>query len=154
MASESIPIVVKVRVEPGAEDLPLPCVMTAGAAAADLRAALAEPLMLPPGGFSMVSTGIRLEIPPGYEGQVRPRSGLAARHGVTLLNSPGTIDSDYRGVVHVILINHGREPFMVNHGDRIAQLVISPVTAATYERAEMLTDTHRNDGGFGHTGVK
>ena len=147
-------IIVKVRVEPGAEDLPLPRVMTEGAAAADLRAAVAEPLTLAPGAFAMVSTGIRLEIPRGFEGQVRPRSGLAARHGVTLLNSPGTIDSDYRGVVQVILVNHGCEPFTVSHGDRIAQLVIAPVTAAAYERAETLGDTGRSDGGFGHTGVK
>jgi dUTP pyrophosphatase len=147
-------IIVKVRVEPGAEDLPLPRVMTDGAAAADLRAAVAEPLTLAPGAFAMVSTGIRLEIPRGFEGQVRPRSGLAARQGVTLLNSPGTIDSDYRGIVQVILVNHGREPFTVSHGDRIAQLVIAPVTRAAYERAETLGDTDRSDGGFGHTGVK
>ena len=145
---------VRVQVEPEAADLPLPRVMTEGAAAADLRAALPGPFTLAPGAFASITTGIRLEIPRGFEGQVRPRSGLAARHGVTLLNSPGTIDSDYRGVVQVILVNHGSEPFTVNHGDRIAQLVIASVTCAAYERADELTGTERSDGGFGHTGVK
>ncbi len=147
-------VVVRVLVEPSARDLPLPEVMTAGAAAADLRAALGEPVTLAPGAFAMIPTGLRLEIPPGYEGQVRPRSGLAARHGVTLLNSPGTIDSDFRGVVHVILINHGGEPFVVRHGDRIAQLVIAPVTRARFVEARDLTASARDEGGFGHTGVR
>lgn len=147
-------VVVRVLVEPSARDLPLPEVMTAGAAAADLRAALAEPLTLAPGAFAMVPTGLRLEIPAGYEGQVRPRSGLAARHGVTLLNSPGTIDSDFRGVVHVILINHGPGPFVVNHGDRIAQLVIAPVARACFVEARDLSESTRDEGGFGHTGIR
>lgn len=127
--------------------------MTPGAAAADLRAALRGPLTIAPGAFAMVSTGLRLEIPPGYEGQVRPRSGLAARQGVTLLNSPGTIDSDYRGIVQVLLVNHGQEPFTVSHGDRIAQLIIAPVTAANYVGAEKLGDSERGGSGFGSTGV-
>ena len=147
-------VTVRVSVEPVAADLPLPERMTPGAAAADLRAALETPVTLAPGATALVSTGLRLEIPPGYEGQVRPRSGLAARHGVTLLNSPGTIDSDYRGVVQVIVVNHGPEPFTVAHGDRIAQLVIAPVTAAVFAAAEELAPSDRADGGFGHTGVR
>src|SRR5688500_7453489 len=109
-------VTIRFTAEPEARDLPPPALATPGAAGADLRAALTEPVTLAPGEYRMVSTGLRLEIPFGYEIQVRPRSGLAARHGVTLLNTPGTIDSDYRGVVQVILINHGREPFTVNHG--------------------------------------
>lgn len=147
-------VVVRVVAEPVARDLPLPLRMTHGAAAADLRAALEAPVTIPPGGVAMVSTGLRMEIPFGYEGQVRPRSGLAARHGVTLLNSPGTIDSDYRGVVQVIVVNHGPDPFTVAHGDRIAQLVIAPVTAAVFAAAEELAPSDRADGGFGHTGVR
>jgi dUTP pyrophosphatase len=147
-------VIVKVYREPSARDLPLPERMTAGSAAADLRAALAQPVVLAPGAFVSVPTGMRLEIPPGYEGQVRPRSGLAARHGVTLLNSPGTIDSDYRGEVRVILINLGPEPFTVSHGDRIAQLVIAAVVDARFEAAQSLRDTARGDGGFGHTGTR
>lgn len=145
---------VKVLVEEIARDLPLPRFETAGAAAVDLRAALVEPVTLEPAAFKLVSTGLRLEIPSGYEGQVRPRSGLAGRHGITLLNSPGTIDSDYRGVVQVILVNHGREPFVVNHGDRIAQLLIAPVAQAEFSAVDRLAETARSDGGFGHTGVK
>lgn len=147
-------VVVRVLQEPIAADLDLPALMTPGAAAADLRAAIPEPLVLNPGEWRLVSTGLRLEIPHGYEGQVRPRSGLAARHGITLLNSPGTIDSDYRGTVQVIVINHGREPFVIHHGDRIAQLVIAPVCAVRYEAVDSLADSHRGEGGFGHTGVK
>src|SRR5947208_2472621 len=98
--------------------------MSAGAAGADLHAAVDDPTRLAPGAFALISTGMRIEIPPGYEGQVRPRSGLAAKHGVTLLNAPGTIDSDYRGIVKVVLINHGKEDFVINRADRIAQLVI------------------------------
>src|SRR5688572_14083521 len=115
--------------------------MTEGAAAADLRAAIEASVTIAPGDRLAVSTGIRLEIPLGYEGQVRPRSGLALRHGITLLNSPGTIDSDYRGIVQVIMINHGKEPFTIQHGDRIAQLIISPVTAARYVETSELTST-------------
>ena len=147
-------VVVKVYSEEAARDLPLPQMMTAGAAAADLRAALAAPLVLEPRDVRMVSTGLRIEIPFGYEGQVRPRSGLAAKYGVTLLNSPGTIDSDYRGVVQVIMVNHGTEPFTIHHGDRIAQLVIAPVCHVSYEPSEDLSATVRDAGGFGHTGIK
>lgn len=142
------------RVEqlPDARDLPAPRYMTEQAAGMDLRAAISAPLTLQPGEYALVTTGIRLAIPPGFEGQVRPRSGLAARHGVTLLNSPGTIDADYRGEVCVVLINHGQEPFTVQRGDRIAQLLISPIAHAQVEVVAKLDDTARGEGGFGHTG--
>lgn len=145
---------VKVIVEPIAADLPLPLAATLDSAGADLRAALEKPLILNPGEWTAVSTGLRMEIPRGYEGQVRPRSGLAAKFGVTCLNTPGTIDADYRGVVKVLLINHGKDPFVINHGDRIAQLVLAPVTRGIFINAEILDETGRGDGGFGHTGVK
>src|SRR5690606_598807 len=120
-------IEIKFTAEPEAQDLPVPAAATIDSAGTDLRAALREPVTLQPGDYRLVSTGMRMHIPRGYEGQVRPRSGLAAKHGITCLNAPGTIDADYRGVVQVILINHGREPFVINHGDRIAQLVVAPV---------------------------
>lgn len=122
------------------------------AAGADLRANLDQPLLLEPGKRALVPTGLCLEIPLGYEGQVRPRSGLAWKHGITVLNSPGTIDSDYRGEVKVILINHGEEAFTINKGERIAQLVICPVTQATFHQVEEIGETHRGAGGFGSTG--
>ncbi|UIJ71582.1 dUTP diphosphatase [Aurantimonas sp. HBX-1] len=131
---------------------PLPAFATAGAAGADIRAALAEPLTLMPGGRAMVPTGLAFEIPAGFEVQVRPRSGLAASHGVTVLNAPGTIDSDYRGEVKVILVNLGDAPFRVVDGDRIAQLVVAPVVAARFEARETLDETDRGTGGFGSTG--
>ncbi|HQH79287.1 MAG TPA: dUTP diphosphatase [Synergistaceae bacterium] len=133
-----------------ARDLPLPAYGSEGAAGMDLVAA--EESVLLPGEWASVGTGIRLEIPPGFEGQVRPRSGLALKHGVTVLNSPGTIDGDYRGEVRVILINHGRDPFTVSRGDRIAQLVIAPVTRFALEEVEELEKTSRGSGGFGSTG--
>ncbi|AXA36020.1 Deoxyuridine 5'-triphosphate nucleotidohydrolase [Candidatus Sumerlaea chitinivorans] len=154
MSEQPCELVVKVFVEPEAEGLPLPSYMTAGAAAADLRAAVTEPVTIQPGEWARISTGLRLEIPPGFEGQVRPRSGLAAQYGVTLLNSPGTIDSDYRGIVQVILVNLGQAPFTVQRGDRIAQLVIAPVHAARFVRVDQVNPTTRNDGGFGHTGFQ
>ncbi|HOY68176.1 MAG TPA: dUTP diphosphatase [Candidatus Ozemobacteraceae bacterium] len=130
---------------------PLPAQATSGAAGYDVCSR--EALTLAPGAFGRVGTGLKLEIPHGYEGQVRPRSGLAAKHGVTVLNAPGTIDSDYRGEVCVILINHGREPFAIEPGMRIAQLVFAPVTAVTFERAEDVAATRRGAGGFGSTGI-
>lgn len=144
---------VKVYVQPEAEGLPMPEYLTPGAAGADLRAAVKDPVTLLPGEWAMIPTGLRLEIPKGYEGQVRPRSGLAARHGVTCLNAPGTIDSDFRGEVHVILINHGTVPFVVRRGDRIAQLVIAPVIQAEFHQTETLSETQRGEGGFGHSGM-
>lgn len=148
------PPVVVVRLEPlpGSEDLPLPRYMSEGAAGMDLYAAVTAEVRLEPGERALVPTGLRLAIPPGYEGQVRPRSGLAARAGVTLLNSPGTIDADYRGEVQVIVINHGREPFVVRRGDRVAQLVIAPVTQVRLEPATGLAPTERGENGFGSTG--
>jgi dUTP pyrophosphatase len=146
-------IKIKVLVEEEAEGLPLPEYATPGSAGVDLRAAIPEPVTLQPGEWKTISTGLRIEIPPGYEAQVRPRSGLAARHGITCLNSPGTIDSDFRGIVHVILVNHGKEPFVINRGDRIAQLVVAPVTQVCFERTESLGKTSRGDHGFGHSGL-
>lgn len=136
-----------------AAGLELPRYQTEDAAGLDLRAALEAPLRLAPGAYDLVPTGLSLAIPRGYEGQVRPRSGLAARHGVTVLNSPGTIDADYRGEVKVILINHGSEPFTVERGDRIAQLVLAQVAQLPLETVESLDSTERGAGGFGHTGT-
>jgi len=141
-----------VRLKEG-DGLPLPAYATPGSAGLDLRAAVDGPVTIPPGGFATIPTGFCIAIPPGFEGQVRPRSGLAAKHGITALNSPGTIDSDYRGPVNVILINHGPEPFTVNRGDRIAQLVISPFARVEWKETDALDDTERGQGGFGHTGL-
>lgn len=134
-------------------DLGLPGYETAGAAGADLRANFPDraPVALDPGQRALIPTGLRLEIPPGYEAQIRPRSGLALRHGITLPNAPGTIDSDYRGPLGVIVMNAGTDPFTVTHGDRIAQLVVAPVVQARFEPGN-LTDTARGSGGFGSTG--
>ncbi len=139
--------------EPDAHDLPLPAYATAGAAGMDLYAALTETLIMAPGERALVSVGIRLALPSGYEAQVRPRSGLALRHGLGMVNAPGTIDSDYRGVVHVILINWGQETVALQRGDRIAQLVVAPITQVVWQEADTpLPATVRQDGGFGHTG--
>lgn len=139
---------------PEADGLPLPEYATPGSAGMDLLAAVEADVVLEPGERRLISTGLKLAIPPGYEGQVRPRSGLAARHGITMLNTPGTIDSDYRGVVQVIVINLGSEEFRIRRGDRIAQLVIAPVARAELVEAAALAETVRNEGGFGHTGVR
>lgn len=138
--------------EPDATDLPLPRYQTEGAAGVDLYAAVREPLTLPPGARACVPTGIRIALPPGYEAQVRPRSGLALRHGIGMVNAPGTIDSDYRGEVQVILINWGHEPFIIQRGDRIAQLVVAPVVRVVWEPVAELPPSVRGEGGFGHTG--
>lgn len=132
----------------------LPEYKTKGAAGADICAYLAEPIELKHGQFMAVPTGLSFEIPEGYEIQVRPRSGLASKYGVTCLNAPGTIDSDYRGEVKVILINHGPGSFVINNGDRIAQLIISSVIQGTFKSVEILNDTERGEQGFGSTGVK
>jgi dUTP pyrophosphatase len=137
---------------PAAADLPLPEYATAGAAGLDLRAAVPEPVVVPPGGRVLVPTGLRLALPPGTEGQVRPRSGLALRHGIVLPNAPGTIDCDYRGEVQVILWNTGAEPFVVARGDRIAQLVVAPVVRVDVVEVA-LDETSRGSGGFGSTGA-
>ncbi len=129
-----------------------PAYQTPGAAGADLCACVEAPVKLEPGQRKLIPTGIALEIPEGYEGQVRPRSGLAVKHGIALPNSPGTIDSDYRGEVQVILINLGSEPYEIKNGERIAQLVIAPVTRGSFQEAPELSGTSRGAGGFGSTG--
>jgi len=138
-----------------AAGLPLPAYETAGASGMDLRAAVPEdqPLVLAPGDWVMAPTGLSLAVPMGFEAQVRPRSGLAAKAGITCLNSPGTIDSDYRGEVKVILINHGKADFVIRRGDRIAQMVIAPVATAVWRPVDSLDETGRGQGGFGSTGA-
>lgn len=138
---------------PHGADLPLPAYETAGAAGLDLRAAIGDPVTLVPGERVLVPTGLSMQLPGGFEGQVRPRSGLALRHGVTVLNAPGTVDSDYRGEVSVVLINHGSERFTITRGDRIAQLVIAPVSRALLSEVETLGETARGAGGYGSTGI-
>jgi len=148
------PVVAILRL-PHAEGLPLPAYETAGAAGMDLRAAVPEhePIVLKPGARIAAPTGFAYGLPIGFEAQVRPRSGLAIKNGITCLNSPGTVDSDYRGEVKVILVNHGEEDFTIRRGDRIAQLVISPVVQAEWAEVESLDETARGAGGFGSTGV-
>ncbi len=143
-------IVVKVKLEKGSS---LPKQTTALSAGSDISARLSKPFILKPGEFALIPTGLKICLPPGFEAQVRPRSGLAAKNGVTVLNSPGTIDADYRGEVKVILINHGKEDFVINDTDRIAQFVIAPVVNTTFIRVEELDSTDRGEGGFGSTGV-
>jgi dUTP pyrophosphatase len=140
------------RVRPNASPPPLPSYATAEAAGMDLRADLDGPLMLAPAARALVPTGIAVEIPPGFEGQVRPRSGLALRDGVTVLNAPGTIDADYRGEIQVLLVNLGAAAVEVQPGDRIAQLVFAPVARAVWSEATSLAAADRGAGGFGHTG--
>jgi len=137
-----------------ARDLPLPAYGTPGAAGLDLRAAVPEdePVTLRPGERKLIPTGLSIAVPEGYEAQVRPRSGLAVKHGITCLNTPGTIDSDYRGEVHALLINHGSEPFEVRRGERIAQMVIARYERAVWREVETLAETERGAGGFGSTG--
>jgi dUTP pyrophosphatase len=145
---------IAIRRLPHAEGLPLPAYETSGAAGMDLRAAVPEdaPMTLKPGARDRAPTGLCIAVPQGFEAQIRPRSGLAAKFGVTCLNTPGTIDSDYRGEIQVILINLGAEDFVVRRGDRIAQMVIAPVATATWLEVESLDETLRGAGGFGSTG--
>jgi dUTP pyrophosphatase len=145
----------RVRIQrlPSARDLPLPGPASPGSAGVDLRAAIGDEVVIRPGERLLVPTGLVLEIPPGWEGQVRPRSGLALRHGIGILNAPGTIDSDYRGEVGVILVNLGEAPFALNRGDRIAQLVIGRVESVEWVESESLDGTDRASGGFGSTGL-
>ncbi|MFY9663287.1 MAG: dUTP diphosphatase [Candidatus Cybelea sp.] len=138
---------------PQGEGLPIPGYMSEHAAGADLCAAVREQLTLLPGARALVPTGFSIALPPGYEAQVRPRSGLAIRSGVTCLNAPGTIDADYRGEVRVVLVNFGNEPFVVRRGDRIAQIVVAPVARASFDLVDELPPTERSAGGFGSTGV-
>ncbi|MCI4646164.1 MAG: dUTP diphosphatase [Hyphomonadaceae bacterium] len=150
----STPVTVSVRPLPHFEGLALPAYETAGSAGLDVRAAVPEdtPLVLEPGQRAMVETGLSVAIPEGYEIQMRPRSGLAAKHGITCLNTPGTIDSDYRGELKVILINHGAEPFTIARGERIGQMVLAPVTRLEWAEVDTLPETARGAGGFGSTG--
>lgn len=148
-------VVVRVERLEGCDDLPLPTYATEASSGLDLRAAVRDDMVLEPGSRAAIPTGLRLAIPAGFEGQVRPRSGLALRHGLTIPNAPGTIDSDYRGELQVLLWNGGKEPFIVRRGDRIAQLVVAPVVRARLELiqpGESLDETERGDGGFGSTG--
>ncbi|NLW60156.1 MAG: dUTP diphosphatase [Firmicutes bacterium] len=146
------PIQIKIKKLTHAVDLPLPQYMTDGAAGMDLLAAVEETVLLPAGEYTLIPTGIAIALPAGYEAQIRPRSGLAAKFGVTVLNAPGTIDQDYRGEIKVLLINHGRNGFPIKRGDRIAQLVVAPVVRSTWLPCAELDETGRGDGGFGHTG--
>jgi dUTP pyrophosphatase len=150
----SVPQKLRVEVirEPHARDLPLPRTESEGAAGLDLRAAVTEPLTLSPGERRLIPTGWRIALPNGFEAQVRPRSGLALRHGILIPNAPGTIDADYRGEIQVILMNAGDADFEVERGDRIAQLVIAPVIRPVWVEVENLDATERGEGGFGHTG--
>ena len=147
-------VVLRVKRLPHGEGLPLPSYQSAHAAGLDVVAGVpeGEPVELQPGARALIPTGLALELPVGYEAQVRPRSGLALKAGITLLNSPGTIDADYRGELMVIVINHGNEPFLVRRGDRIAQLVIAPVSHVEIAEVEELAATARGEGGFGSTG--
>ncbi len=143
---------VQITREPGTEDIPLPQYETDHAAGMDVRAAVTEPVTLQPGERTLVPTGLRIALPPGFEAQIRPRSGLAIKHGLSLLNSPGTIDADYRGEIRIIIANFGQKPYTIERGDRIAQMIIAPVTRAEWDVVSELQDTKRGAGGFGSTG--
>jgi dUTP pyrophosphatase len=145
-------IAIAVRRLPHNLDLPLPAYATAGAAGMDLLAAVEQPVTIAPGGRALIPTGLAIALPSGYELQIRPRSGLALRHGIMLPNSPGTIDHDYRGEIQIIVLNAGDGPFVVERGARIAQAVLAPVVRARWEEVESLDTTARNQGGFGSTG--
>ncbi len=136
----------------GCQDLPVPRYATSGSSGVDLYADVSKETVLLPGDIKLISAGIYISIPKGYEAEVRPRSGLAIKHGISLVNTPGTIDSDYRGLVNLIMINHGKEPFTLHRGDRIAQMVIKEVVVAEIKVTDDLDDTVRSHGGFGHTG--
>ncbi|MEN6644849.1 MAG: dUTP diphosphatase [Armatimonadia bacterium] len=145
---------VQIKVLPEAEGLSLPQYETAHAAGMDLRAAIVEDVVLGPGDVALVTTGLQIALPEGYEAQVRPRSGLAIKKGITVVNAPGTIDADYRGTVQVGLVNLSREAYTIRRGDRIAQMIVAPVSRAEWAVVEELGETERGDGGFGHTGVQ
>ncbi len=148
---EKIRVIVKKF--PGNEDVPLPRYMSPNAAGMDICAAVKEDTTLKPGEIKLIPTGITIALPPGFEAQIRPRSGLAIKHGISIPNTPGTIDADYRGEVRIILINLGEKPFVVKRGDRIAQMIINKVYQAHLELSTELSSTERDEGGFGHTGV-
>jgi len=144
---------VQILRQPEAADLPLPAYATPGSAGVDLCAAVRDDVQLLPGERRLIPTGLRIALPDGYEAQVRPRSGLALRHGIGMVNSPGTVDADYRGELQVLLVNLGQEPFTIRRGDRIAQMVVAPVTQVAWQEVDALPESARGDGGFGHTGV-
>lgn len=146
-------IQIKISRTDASKDLPLPQYMTEGAAGMDLIAAVENPMILEPNTIKLVPTGLIMAIPLGYEGQIRPRSGLALKHGIGLVNSPGTIDADFRGEIQIIMINLGKEPFIIERGDRIAQMVFNKVAKAQFILVDKLDTTSRDKGGFGHTGV-
>ena len=150
---DSMIVTIQVRRLPHGDGLPLPTYATSGAAGMDLLAAVATPVTIDPGKRALIPTGLAIALPPGFEMQVRPRSGLALRNGIVLPNSPGTIDEDYRGEIQVILLNAGDAPFTVERGMRIAQAVVAPVVRAEWQEVETLDDTSRSTGGFGSTGV-
>jgi len=145
---------VEIKVLPHGEGLDLPFYATTHAAGADLRAAIDEDKVIEPGHSTLIPTGFAMALPDNYEAQVRPRSGLALKHGVTVLNTPGTIDADYRGEVGVILMNHGKSPFHIQRGDRIAQMIIAPFVQADFQTVNELSETARGEGGFGSSGKK
>jgi len=145
-------VIVEVKHRRGTEDIPLPQYMSEHASGMDVRAAVEDPVPINPGEIKLIPTGLTVAVPPGFEVQVRPRSGLALKHGIAVVNSPGTIDSDYRGEVKIILGNLGQEPFVIERGARIAQLVIQRVIRAEWQLRDELRDTERSSGGFGHTG--
>jgi dUTP pyrophosphatase len=146
---EELPV--SIQKLPGNDDLPLPCYMTGQAAGMDLMAAVKEEVTLYPGDRKRIPTGVAVALPEGYEAEIRPRSGLALHHGVTLVNAPGTIDADYRGEVGIVLINHGKDPFVVRRGDRVAQMVAHRVCRVVWTVCGVLPATERGGGGFGHT---
>jgi dUTP pyrophosphatase len=148
----SLPITVQIKRLPGGNDLPLPAKMTAQSAGFDVSAAVKEPVTLAPGEIRLIPCGFAMAIPAGYEAQIRPRSGLASRHGITMVNAPGTIDADYRGEIQVPLINLGKSPFVIERGMRIAQMLIAPVPEVKMIEVSELDSTDRGAGGFGHTG--
>ncbi|MFH1996419.1 MAG: dUTP diphosphatase [Candidatus Omnitrophota bacterium] len=153
MILEKTAVKLTIKVKEGCEDLPLPAYATAGSSGMDLCADVTEDVVLGPGAIRLVSCGFSLSIPDGYEAQIRPRSGIALKHGISLVNAPGTIDSDYRGIVSVILINLGKEPYVITRGSRIAQMVIQEVVRGEIRVASELEETVRSSGGFGHTGT-
>jgi len=144
--------IVQIQILPHGEGIELPFYATTHAAGADLRAAVDEDVLIHPGEHKLIKTGIAMALPDNYEAQVRPRSGLALKHGITVLNSPGTIDADYRGELGVILINHGKEDFIISRGDRIAQMIIAPFVQANFCEVAELSETERGTGGFGSSG--
>ncbi|MDP8257894.1 MAG: dUTP diphosphatase [Candidatus Aadella gelida] len=147
-------IKVKIKRKEDAKDLPIPSYATTGSSGVDLYADVKDNVIISPGEIKLVSCGIYIELPEGYEAQIRPRSGLALKHGITLVNTPGTIDSDYRGLINLIVINLGREDFNIERGHRMAQMVIRDITRAEFVETDGLGETERAHGGFGHTGIR